>query len=128
MSEYTDYLQEILAAFGRVEARRMFGGHGLFHQGLMIGLVADEVLYLKTDAVTAPAFEARGLEPFRYARGVRRIALSFHQAPEEIFDDPDEAGAWAARAYEAALRSASRARKSRRKRGRATHGRPGRTL
>jgi len=110
MSEYTDYLKELFGQFGPIESRRMFGGHGIYYQGIMFGLVMDEVLYLKADAVLAPQFELRGLKPFQYQKGERLINLSFYMAPDELFDDPEEARIWATRAYEAALRSASLAK------------------
>ena len=110
MSEYTDYLKELLGQFGAIEARPMFGGHGIYYQGIMFGLVMDEVLYLKADAVLAPQFEALGLQPFQYQKGERLVNLSFYQAPDEIFDDPEEARTWATRAYEAALRTSRRPR------------------
>jgi DNA transformation protein len=108
MSEYIDYLKEQLASLGAVEARRMFGGWGLYHRGLMFGLVVDDTLYLKTDAELAPRFQALGLEPFRYSRRERQVALSFHQAPEGFYDDPEEARHWAGLACEAALRASKR--------------------
>ena len=110
MSEYTDYLRELFEQFGPIESRPMFGGHGIYYQGIMFGLVMDEVLYLKADAVLAPQFEALGLQPFQYQKGERLVNLSFYQAPDEIFDDPEEARTWATRAYEAALRTSRRPR------------------
>ena len=61
-------MQELFASLGGVEARRMFGGWGVYHRGLMFALVSDDTLYLKADAELAPEFEALGLPPFRYAR------------------------------------------------------------
>ena len=49
MSEYVEYLKEVFSEFGSVEPRRMFGGYGIFHKGLMFALVADNALYLKAD-------------------------------------------------------------------------------
>jgi DNA transformation protein len=108
MSEYIDYLEEQLASLGAIEARRMFGGWGLYHRGLMFGLVVDDTLYLKTDAELVPRFQALGLEPFRYSRRERQVALSFYQAPEGFYDDPEEARHWAGLACEAALRASKR--------------------
>ena len=52
MDEFVNYLHEVFKAFGPIHTRRMFGGHGVFHEGLMFGLVADGVLYLKADTET----------------------------------------------------------------------------
>jgi DNA transformation protein len=104
-SEFVDYLSEVFQALGQVDAKRMFGGFGIYHDDLMFGLVADDVLYLKADAESAPAFVARQLAQFQYLKQGKPVRLSFYAAPEEIFDDPDEARDWATRACEAALRS-----------------------
>lgn len=105
MSEFVAYLKEVFEEFGPVQTRRMFGGHGLFYDGLMFGLVADDTLYLKGDDATAPHFESRGLSRFEYSRAGRAVYLSYYMAPEEIFDNPGEAAKWARRAFEAALRA-----------------------
>ena len=107
-SGFVDYLSEVFQSFGVVHAKRMFGGFGIYHDDLMFGLVADDVLYLKADAESAPAFAARNLAQFEYLKQGRPVRLSFYAAPEEIFDDPDEARDWATLAFEAALRSQRR--------------------
>jgi len=44
---FITHLLELLEEFPDVTAKRMFGGHGIFRDGLMFGLVADSMLYLK---------------------------------------------------------------------------------
>jgi DNA transformation protein len=112
MSEFVAYLHEVFATFGPITAKRMFGGHGIYHNGLMIGLVADDTLYLKADTESRPLFEARGLHAFEYIKNGKAMQMSYLTAPEDIFDDPDDATLWAERAYQAALRAdSSKARK-----------------
>ena len=108
MSEFVDFLDEVFARFGRIQTRRMFGGHGLYHEGVMFGLVADEVLYLKADINNAQYFEALDLPPFQYSRGERRISMSYFQAPEAIYDDLELAALWARRSFDVAYRSRKR--------------------
>lgn len=110
MSEFTDYLPELLESLGTVRLRRMFGGHGVFLDGLMFGLVADDVLYLKTDAVNRPDYESQRLTQFTYIKGGRPVKLSYHEAPASIYDDTEQAAEWAGRAFEAALRADRRKR------------------
>lgn len=105
MSEYTDFLEEVFEQFGPVSVRKMFGGYGLYHRGLMFGLVSGETLYLKVDPGNVCFFEERSLGPFQYIRRGKTIEMSFFLAPEEIFDDREEAALWADRSYRAALRS-----------------------
>jgi DNA transformation protein len=115
MTEYVAYLKEVFEQFGPIQPRRMFGGYGLFHKGLMFGLVADDVLYLKADDTLSTFFEERGLDQFQYEKQGKTFKMSYFMAPEEIFDDPEEAKGWAARSYEAAVRSKKPGRKAKKK-------------
>ena len=115
MSEYVAFLEEVFAQFGPIHPRRMFGGYGLFHKGLMFGLVVDDVLYLKADETLAPFFEERGLEPFQYEKQGKTLKMSYYMAPEEIFEDPAEAKGWALRSYEAAVRAKKPVKKAKKR-------------
>lgn len=101
-----DFLQEQLQGLGRVRARRMFSGAGLFRDGLMFAIVIGDVLYFKTDAETVTAYDAEGLGPFTYATSRGDKALTnYRRAPERCLDDTDEMMAWAARACAVAARA-----------------------
>ena len=106
-------MADLFAAFGPVRTRRMFGGAGLYAEGVMFALEADGTLYLKADAALAADFEALGCVPFSYeARGRRRV-ISYWSVPEAALDDPDEMAHWARRALAVALAAAvSRRRRS----------------
>lgn len=113
-SEFVDFLCEQLAPCGAVQARRMFGGHGLYQDGLMFALVADDVLYIKVDADTAAEFERLGLEAFSYqnARGTRCV-MSYRAAPVEALDEPEALCHWMRLGLEAARRTAVRSKRRR---------------
>jgi DNA transformation protein len=112
VSEFVDSLHEVFAALGPIRTRRMFGGYGLYRDGVMFGLVADDVLYLKADGVSSAMFRARGLERFGYEKHGKRVEMSYYMAPEDIFDDPEAARVWAHSALNAALRAAHAGRRS----------------
>jgi DNA transformation protein and related proteins len=105
MSEYIAYLHEVFERFGAIRVRKMFGGYGLYHQGLMFALVAEDTLYLKADAENVGYFEEEGLGPFEYNKGGKIMKMSYYRAPDEIMDDRDQAAIWARRSFEAAFRS-----------------------
>jgi DNA transformation protein and related proteins len=108
MSEFVRFLHEVFEEFGAINSRKMFGGYGIYHDGVMIGLVADDTLYLKADKTTEKYFIEKGQTPFEYDKGDKKVQMSYFLAPEEIFDASDEARHWANLAYEAALRSKSK--------------------
>ena len=105
MSEYVEYLKEVFHEFGPIQPRPMFGGYGIFYKGLMFALVADDTLYLKADETISPYFTERELEQFSYEKQGKAFKMSYYMAPEDIFDDPEEAKVWADRSYAAAIRS-----------------------
>jgi DNA transformation protein len=105
-------VKELFADFGPVSVRRMFGGQGVFVDGRMIALIAREVIYLKADAASVPAFEQEGLAPFSYAtKNGEHTLTSYWRMPERLYDDPEELARWAREAHAAALRHASAPRK-----------------
>ena len=71
----SDFIAELFAPFGSVTVRRMFGGAGLFREGLMFGLVFDGAIFLKVDDASIPDFEREGSAPFVYtlARSPGRV-------------------------------------------------------
>jgi DNA transformation protein len=108
MSDFAGHVADTLAPFGALTCKRMFGGFGVYHDGLMFALIADDVLYFRADAQSTVQFEARGLPRFEYYRGGRPVRLCYFAAPDEIFDDPDAAVQWAQLAWAAAQRSGRR--------------------
>ena len=108
--EFVAYIVELMQSLGSVQAKSMFGGHGIFLDGLMFGLVADRVLYLKTDKETENEFKARKLEVFTYKKKGKDFKMSYYQAPEETLEDIQEMSIWANKAYSAALRATHKKR------------------
>ena len=102
-----ELLKDALSGLGPVSVRRMFGGAGVYADGVMFGLIADDTLYLKVDADTAGAYEAEGLDPFVYTGRGKTIALSYRRAPERLLDDADEMTQWARTALGVARRAAA---------------------
>ena len=100
-------IADLFAGLGRVSIRRMFGGKGIYHEGLIIAVELDGELMLKADAASAPDFEAAGSRQWTYVgkRHGKRVAMPYWSVPDAALDDPDEMTAWAGKAFEAALRA-----------------------
>jgi DNA transformation protein and related proteins len=104
-----EFIRDLFAPFGPVTLKRMFGGAGLYAEGLMFALVFDGAIFLKVDEASIPDFEREGSRPFVYTRAksrgrVGRHTLSYWRLPERLYDDPDELALWAARALAIAQR------------------------
>ncbi|HEU4378932.1 MAG TPA: TfoX/Sxy family protein [Hyphomicrobiaceae bacterium] len=106
---FAQFLREQLAPLGHLTMRPMFGKTGVFCDGLMLGMVRDDTLYVRVDDHNRAAFaEAAAFPPLNYAKKGGIIDLSFWRAPERLFDEPDELIAWARLALAAAGRVAAK--------------------
>jgi DNA transformation protein len=113
--EYRGFIADLFDALGSIEIRRVFNFEGLYRGGIMFGLVADEQVYLKTNAASRSTFEREGSSPLRYKpRDGVEIAMSYYELPRRLYDDPEEAAKWALTALEIAARSPNSVRKVRR--------------
>ena len=118
-SAFIEHLHDLFAALGPITTRAMFGGHGVYFDGLIIGIVIDDALYLKADEQTRALFEAAGCAPFVYRFDQNRsrqppITMSYWSLPEDAMESPQAMLPWAKLAFEAALRkprSSKQARK-----------------
>jgi DNA transformation protein and related proteins len=110
-----EFIRELFAQFRPVTMKRMFGGAGLYAEGLLFALVFDGAIFLKVDETSIPEFEREGSRPFVYTRAkspgrVGRHSLSYWRLPERLYDDPDALAVWAARALVIAQHKKSAAR------------------
>jgi DNA transformation protein len=114
----TTYLLELLTPLGPIAARRMFGGVGLFHGGMMFGLIARDELFLKVGDANRSAYEAAGEAPFSYEtkNGSHTIG-SYWRCPPDLLDDAETFRAWVSEAIQAAVVAARSKPKPTRKRG-----------
>jgi len=106
---FAEFLHEQLAPLGRLAMRRMFGKTGVFSDGVMFGMVADNTLYFRVDDDNRTVFaEAAAVPPLNYEKKGSTIDLSFWRVPERLFDEPDELVTWARAALAAAHRVAAK--------------------
>ena len=96
--QFLDYVIDQLSSWGEVYARRMFGGAGLYREGKMFGLVADDVAYLKADDSNRAAFEKAGSAPFKPYPD-RKTVMPYYEIPADVLEDPKQLGRWAERSF-----------------------------
>jgi DNA transformation protein and related proteins len=108
-SSFAEFLRDQLAPLGHITMRRMFAKTGVFCDGVMLGMVSDNTLYLRVDDGNRAAFkEAAAYPPLNYEKKGETIDLAFWRAPERLFDEPDEFLIWAREALAAARRVAAK--------------------
>jgi TfoX/Sxy family transcriptional regulator of competence genes len=81
----TGWFCELLEPLGRITIRRMFGGAGLYVDGLVVALEIDGVLYLKTDERTRQTFADAGGMPLVY-HGKGKPVTTSDRAPTRRCD------------------------------------------
>jgi DNA transformation protein len=101
---FANYVVELMAGFAPVQAKPMFGGFGIYWQGLMFALIADERLYFKADDQSQGRFEALGLGPFTYEFKGKVGHLRYYEGPAEVYDEPEHMAQWARLGFECAVR------------------------
>ena len=110
MASSKEFAEEVagrLFLLGPVAARRMFGGFGIFLDGVMFGLIGFDTLYFKADDGNRADFEAAGMEPFSYQGRDRPISMSYWRVPDEVLEDVEQLSQWAEKALAAARRAKS---------------------
>jgi DNA transformation protein len=104
---FSDHIEELLAGFGKVEVRRMFGGAGVYRGGVGFAILDDDTFFIKADSGFGTELKKRGSKPWSYSikkdGTVRDIA--YWSIPESAMDDPDEASALARRSHQIAVKA-----------------------
>ena len=110
-SELLDHLVDQLAPLGEARGRRMFGGYGVYLEGLIIGLIAFDSIFLKVDDQNRPDFEAAGAAPFRYDTRNGTITVNaYWEVPADVLDDSEQLRAWALKALAVSGRAGAKSR------------------
>ena len=115
-SELLDHLTDQLGLLGDARGRPMFGGYGVYLDGLIIGLIAFDSFYLKVDDENRPDFEAAGSSPFSYdtKSGTNTIS-TYWEVPADVLEDSEQLRAWALKSLAVARRAGAKAARRRKK-------------
>jgi len=100
-------LKALFEPFGLVTVRRMFGGHGVYIEGLCFAAEHGGEVFLKVDAESAPGFAAARSSPFIYSARGKPMPTSFWRLPSAALNDATELTRWAVLGLEAARRAAA---------------------
>jgi DNA transformation protein len=90
---FIEYALDQLRGLGATEARPMFGGHGIYHDGVFFAIVSDDRLYFKTDEETREAYRAQGMGPFRPSE--KQTLKSYYEVPADVLEDDEALAEWA---------------------------------
>lgn len=100
---FVSHACELLSTAGACLAKRMFGGWGISVDGMNIAIIADETLYLKTNADTQAPWIAAGGQPFVFQTKDKAVQLHYFTPPDDALESPALMAPWARLALHAAV-------------------------
>ena len=101
---FRDYtLEQLRRIRPDIRDRRMFGGVGIYAQGLFFALIVEDRLYFKVDDTTRPDFEGLGMEPFRPFE--EDSAMGYYEVPADVMEDAMQLAPWMNKAIEVAAKA-----------------------
>jgi DNA transformation protein len=90
---FKNFVLDQLRELDDVEARRMFGGYGLYQDETFFGIIFKGRLHFKTDETTVATYRKKKMKPFR--PNPKQTLKSYYEVPVEIIEEGDRLGAWA---------------------------------
>lgn len=104
-----DYVRAQLERLGPVTIKKMFGGAGVYADGLFFGLIdSNDVFYLKVDDTNRADYEARGSTLFNpHMKSGRSMTMPYMTVPEDVLEDPEELAQWARKSVAVAAKGKS---------------------
>lgn len=109
-NNYLGYVLEQLDVASPVTARKMFGGVGLYLNGIFFALIADDSLYFKVDDTNRSDYEAVGMGPFQPYED-KPYTMQYYEVPVEILEDKADLRVWVQKALQVAVRAPIKAKK-----------------
>ncbi len=98
--DFLNFVIDQLSEFGEVETKNMFGGVGIFKEGLMFAKIGGDVFRLKVDDTNKADFEAKGMKPYYSEK--KKKGMPYWEVPQDVLEDKSELAAWATKAFNVA--------------------------
>jgi DNA transformation protein len=109
---FTAFVLDQLHELGEVSARPMFGGAGLYCDGVFFGIIASDVLYLKVGDANRRDYVTAGMRPFKPYRDAPGT-MKYYEVPVAVLESPTDLVAWARRAVAVAADAGRRKKPAR---------------
>lgn len=106
-NSYLEFIVEQLSEFDAlhnfgVTTKKMFGGVGIFCNGVMFGMIGGGKFRLRVDEENKPDYEAKGMNSYNPKK--KGKGMPYWEVPVEVLEDKTQLTKWATKAHEAALR------------------------
>lgn len=97
---YKLFVIDQLSGLGTVTSKHMFGGVGLYAEGLFFALIDDDVLYFKVDDSNKTMYEELEMGPFRPYNDSR--SMNYYEVPADVIEDREQLQEWALKSIDIA--------------------------
>ena len=102
--EYLNFVMEKMSPVGDIKSRAMFGGYGIFHEGLMFALISEDILYFKVNESNRDMYQKAHSKPFPHG-------ISYWEVPTDVLEENARLHEWAKISMEIAREAAKKKRK-----------------
>ena len=102
--EYLDFVLDKLSLIGDIKSRAMFGGYGIFHEGLMFALISEDILYFKVNESNRDIYKRAESRPFPHG-------ISYWEVPADVLENNTKLHEWANISIEIAQEAARKKRR-----------------
>ena len=92
------FVQDQLAPWSRIDKKKMFGVLGLYREGLMFGIIARNMVYLKVDDSNKQKYIDAGSESLKVFKSNSEVP-SYYELPVDVLEDADAFREWAEESY-----------------------------
>ena len=106
---YRERVEELLSAVAHITTKPMFGGVGIYSEGLFFALIAEDKLYFKVDDSNRSEFEAAGMQPFYPYDSPK--PMKYWELPPGVLEEEKDLAPW----VDKAVRVAEKAKRTKRK-------------
>ena len=93
---FKDFVLDQLGQVPQLMCKAIFGGHGLYQRETFFGIIHKGRFYLKTNAMTQPAYTQRAMQPFR--PNAKQLLRHYYEVPVDILEDAEQLRTWARKA------------------------------
>lgn len=109
---YKEYVVDQLGKLGFVTVKKMFGGAGIYYDGLIFGILANDVLYFKADESNKLDYERFGMKPFQPFDD-KPMVMPYYEVPVDILENRELLADWARKSLNASKNNLTKPRKQR---------------
>lgn len=103
-----EHFMSYLTPHGAITARAMFGGFGIYLDGVIFAIIVEKELYFKVDEKSQKQFESLDSKQFVYEGQGRPVGMSYFTLPEKILKSPEELTKWIKRSHSISLKGRKR--------------------